>query len=63
MNNVPVLHSKYLRYSGKELWVILMVYCQSRVLRRSCLNGLFGGTCRISHSQLAGNSEKGLTPL
>ncbi len=57
--NIPCLHSESLIPYGRDLWVVLMVHCQSGGLRRSCLNGLFGGTCRISHSQSAGNFVKG----
>ncbi len=44
---------------GRDLWVTLMANCQRGVSRRRHLNGLFGGTRRISCSQLAGNFAEG----
>ncbi len=59
MVNVPFSHSKSLRPSGRDLWAVLMAHCQSNISRRSHLNGLFGKTCRISCSQMAGNFVEG----
>ncbi len=55
MVNVPFLHFESLRPLGRDLWAVLTAHWQSGVLRRSCLNGLFGGTHRVSCNQSTGN--------
>ncbi len=59
MVSIPFLHSESLRPLGRDLGVVLIAYCQSRFLRRRCLNGLFGRTHRVSHNHLAGNFAEG----
>ncbi len=56
--NVPLLHSKFFRPSGRDLWILLMAYCQSGDSNNRSLNGLLGRTCRISCNQSAGNFGK-----
>ncbi len=53
--NIPFLHSESFSLLGRDLWVVLMAYCQSRVSKKRCLNGLLGRTHRISCNRLAGN--------
>jgi hypothetical protein len=45
---VPFSHSMFLRPSGGDLRLALMVHCQSRVSKIRCLNELLGGVHRIS---------------
>jgi hypothetical protein len=52
---VPFLHSESFKPLGRDLRLVLMVYCQSGVSKIRCLNALLGGTRRISHSQSTGN--------
>ena len=53
--NVPFSHSESFKPLSGDLRIILMVYFQSRVSNKRCLNRLLGGTRRISHNQMAGN--------
>jgi hypothetical protein len=44
---VPFLHSAFLRPYGRDLRVVLIANCQSRVFNKRRLKELLGGTCRI----------------